>query len=536
MIETHKSEKQPTIRVELSEQSILFSDRLDELMRHLEQLTIEKTMINDLIAFSRSLLADFHNLFIKKRKDPLLSTDLFISLTDRLTLKQVLHPNTQPEGSELNSELRSDTAALLIIYSRLSSEQNQLNNSLNQYTDIDQIIKSFNNELSILIMLPLANLHLKLIDIDLGYDYLSRDVVHSARMQLFQLFVAFLIWVLLNKIPKWLVKFQRFFVKEHLNNPKLRFYIRLLRLLQYNAPWAIALTLFTYCHQLAPNVLREWVLIYDLSAIMAFYLILMGLTGWSINNTYRQAHLFISKTRQLRVDLKVVRFSQYITLLSIFYIIIHNITPSGIASLSYQVVLMFFLWFLLYRLIEAFYSEFQTHLSKKVSSKVIQSYHSDQHPFFKHLLVPPTFIGLQISDLLGVLHLQMLKTERYQTLSARFLKLRLEKSGGASPTHNTRSGEGDILYESWFLNRQLIQESRDLQITSPNLNELNLIINEWVTGAQEENNLAIIGECGCGKSILVKQWHEQWEQTKAHYITIPEKIVSEDALFNWVFR
>ena len=253
----------------------------------------------------------------------------------------------------------------------------------------------------------------------------------------------------------------------------------------------------------------------------------------AISNTNSQAHLFVLRSKQLNIRQQCHRFALYTTLASVLYIILETLLKGGIICTIYQFVLIITIWVFSYRTISEFQSEFTTHLSKRVSEQSIERFQNLQKPFIKGFINPAVFIGLQLIDIVRAIHNKLLRIERYQMLTAKFLKIRLEQSQ-SNTTEPEQEEQDDTHYENWFLSKELINAKPNLLVQSPWLQDMTQNISDWLEGKQDENDLALIGENGIGKSTLLNQWLEQWDKSRTVYIKTPAKTLKEHDIFKLV--
>ncbi|PIE41177.1 MAG: hypothetical protein CSA49_04530, partial [Gammaproteobacteria bacterium] len=363
--------------------------------------------------------------------------------------------------------------------------------------------------------------------------YLSQTLYQSATNLAMQLLLLIIFCLFLKRIPGWIYALQQRMVRHHLNKKTSRIAISLLRFFQPNAQWLSAVLLYYYLHYQLKTSDNDWLLVYNVVAIAAFYLLVKTLALGAISNTNSRAHLFVLKSKQLDIKQQCHRFALYTTFASVFYIILQIILKGGIICTAYLIILILTIWLLGYRTINAFQSEFATHLSKRVSEQFISRFEKLQKPLIKPLVNPAIFIGLQLLDIIRAAHIQLLRLERYQTLTAKFLKIRLEQSQSNTPEPEQEE-QDDIHYENWFLNSNVLETRPNLLAQSPWLGDINQNAGDWLEGKQDENDLALIGENGIGKSTLLKQWLKQWDKSKTVYIKTPEKTLRANELLKLI--
>ena len=326
-------------------------------------------------------------------------------------------------------------------------------------------------------------------------------------------------------------------VKNYLNWRSARPLISLIRLIQPNASWLFAVLLYSYLDSLNDADFRDVVILYDFTAIIAFYLFINTLASWAISNTNAQAHLFVLRSKQQAIAHHCKRFGFFITLISVLYIILISILSGGIFCSIYKLAIVVIIWIFSYRLIHQFHNEFNTHLSKRISSQWLNRFEKLQSSPIKAIENPAVFVLLQLMDLTMALHNRLMRLESYQSATAKFLKIRLEQSQQiASEPQEKEQQQDDTHYENWFLNRSLIEAKPNLLVLNNHIKEVNKYATEWLNDVQEENDLVLIGESGIGKSTLIKQWLQQWENCKTVYISVPEKTISESAIFELIQR
>lgn len=546
-----ETRQNPKERALLSE-SILSLDQQIEAVTAQQKLDQKRwAKLKRLRDFSQTLLIDYHLVYINAGNAGNANHSMtpFDTLVNGSTLRQLISlPTPQTSAANLSSqdvtlppanapdELTNDElanlAALFIIHSRIYSDKRaQLGWSVALPSGSGGILPALAHELKTLLTLPIANLHLKIALESNDYSYLSRNIFQSATNLLTQIIIAALLWWLIRRVHHGVHPLQRYLIKNHLSKRFSRFAIGLLRLVQPNAAWLTAFIFFSYLHNKPQEQLRDLLLLYDIVAILAFYLFVNTLTTSAITNTNSQAHLFVMKTRQETIARYCHHYALNVTLFSLFYIVLSSILQGGMITSLYIVALVVIVWLFTYQLIQHFESELDTHLSKRVSESLHQRYLQLKTPIIKRITLPLAFIALQIHDLINGIHNRLLHFESYQALTAKFLKIRLEQSQSQSEPVDKTTLE-DTHYESWFLNRDLPAEKPNLVMTSPWVKELNILCQEWLDEKQEENDLALIGECGVGKTTLIRQWSEQWQACKVINISIDEKIVTSEGIFN----
>lgn len=555
-----ETQENPKERASLSE-SILAIDRQTEAINS-QQKSDRKRLkkLTGMVAFSRALLIDYHLVYIDtgNLQNATNAMPPFIQLVGGSSLRQLLQ--IPPAGNDADAVVadsaadaasnsnatennppdlltgteRINLAALFIIHSRIYSDKRERLGLLAALPSGSMgFVAALEHELKTLLALPVANLHLKFAKTEQDYSYLSRNFFQSATNLLTQIIVALLLWAIVKRVREWVYSLQRYLVKNYLSKRFSRLAIGLLRTLQPNASWLTAFGFFSYLNQLEQDRLRDLILLYDVTAILTFYLFINTLTTWAIGNTNSQAHLFVMKSRQETIARYCHHFAFNVTLFSLFYIVLNSILHGGIITSLYAVALIVIIWLFTYNLIRHFASELDTHLSKRVSESTQNRFHQIQKPLLKQSLTPVVFIALQIRDLINAIHNQLLRLESYQAMTAKFLKIRLEQSQSATEPVDKGTQE-DTHYESWFLNRDLPIEKPALVMASPWVKELDKICHEWLEGKQEENDLALIGECGIGKSTLIRQWQDKWQDSKTLLLTVTEKTTTEDGIFNLV--
>ncbi|MDX1692317.1 MAG: AAA family ATPase [Ketobacteraceae bacterium] len=548
-----QTQQDPKERASLSETILALDQKLEAIARTQRKDQRQKQKLERLLALSRGLLIDYHLVYIDSGnvRSAVHGIRPFNSLVNSTTLKQLLTPSGEAAPEEaaaegesrpaqakplatLGSREQANLAALLIISSRIYSEKRDLLGvmAIRPGSNVS-FAETLSLEFKTLLALPSANLHLKFTEQENDYSYLSRNFFQSATHLLTQIIVAVLLWAYLKRVRNWVYSLQRYLVKNHLGKRFSRFMIGVLRILQPNAAWLSAVAFFYYLNQREQDELRDLILLYDITAIMAFYLFVNTLITWAISNTNSQAHLFVTKSRQDTIASYCHHYAFYVTLFSLVYIVLNNILHGGIITVLYALALIVIIWQFTYRLIQHFSGELDTHLSKRVSETTHQRYKNVKLGFVRQGLVPVTFFALQFRDLVTGIHNRLLNIESYHALTAKFLKIRLEQSQTSNDS-GEKPAQEDIHYESWFLNRDLPAEKPQLLLKSRWIKDINTMVLEWMEQKQEENDLALIGECGIGKTILINQWLDQWESCKAVNIVVPEKTTNEDDIFNLI--
>ena len=548
--ETRQSPKE---RATLSESILSLDQQIEAIatQQKLDQKRLKK--LTRMLEFSRALLIDYHLIYIDagNAHNAAHGIEPFNRLVNGSNLQQLLaqqerNPQAADEAiessptahaatpDELTTDELANLAALFIIQSRIYSDRrDQLGWSVAFSSGTGGISQALEHELKTLLTLPIANLHLKFARESNDYSYLSRNIFQSATNLITQIIIAMLLWWLIRRVHQWIHSLQRHLIKHHLTKRFSRFGIGLLRLVQPNAAWLTAFAFFIYLHNKPQEQLRDLLLLYDVVAILAFYLFVNTLTTSAISNTNSQAHLFVMKSRQQTIAKYCHHYALTVTLFSLFYIVLNSILQGGMITSLYIVGLLVVVWFLTFHLIAHFESELDTHLSKRVSEALHARYLGLKNPISKHLILPPVFIALQLHDLINGIHNRLLRFESYQALTAKFLKIRLEQSQSVSEPADKTTLE-DTHYESWFLNRDLPIEKPALVIASPWIKELNTLCQEWLEEKQEENDLALIGECGIGKSTLIRQWSEQWDACNIVKLPITEKVITAEGIFTLI--
>ena len=536
-----ETQENPKERATLSESILALDRQIEAINGQQKQEQKRRNKLTGLVSFARALLVDYHLVYINTGNLHNAGHAMapFIELVGSSNLRQLLKAAGSDAGDTATPDRLTDNdlvnlAALFIIHSRIYSDKRE---SLGLLAALPSgsmdFVSALEHELKTLLALPIANLHLKFAATDKDYSYLSRNFFQSATNLLTQVIIAVLLWLVLKRVREWIYSLQRHLIKNYLSKRFSRFIIGVLRILQPNAAWLLALFFFWYLSSLEQDRLRDLILLYDITAILTFYLFINTLTTWAISNTNSQAHLFVMKSRQDTIARYCHHYAFNITLFSLFYIVLSSILHGGIITSLYALGLIIIIWLFTYHLIKHFASELDTHLSKRVSEATQKRFHQIQKPLLKQCLIPPLFIALQIRDLINGVHNRLLRLESYQAMTARFLKIRLEQSqSSAEPAE--KATQEDTHYESWFLNRDLPVEKPNLVMTSPLVKDLNKICQEWLEDKQEENDLALIGECGIGKTTLLRQWQSQWEDCKTILLTVSEKTTTEDGIFNLV--
>lgn len=529
-----KTQQDPKARATLSENILNLDKEREKLLKRQERSTKAARFTEQNLALSSGLLQTFHLTFFNQSAANRSTIQAFTSLVTRQTLQRLIW-RTQDKFL-FTPESLSDLAALFIIHSRIFKQQRDQGYGSGFIADgFADIQFNSQHEFKTLLALPAANLHLKLTNQPNNYAYLSRNIAKSATSFASQLVIIALLVLFLKRIPLWVNAWQRFVVKHYLAKKFARLGIAILRILQPNAAWLSAMLFYLYLQQLDRDTLRDLILLYDVTAIIAFYLLVNTLTVWAIGNTNNNAHLFVLRSKQQLIASHCHRYALYITAAILGYIILNHVLNGGIICNGYFLLLIFMIWLFSYHLIKRFEPEFETHLSKRFSDQTLARIKRIEKPVIKQAVLPWIFLYLQLNDFVTNLHQRLLHFERYQALTAKFLKIRLEQSQ-ASTEATEKPSQDDVHYESWFLNRDLIHDQPGLIIHSPWVKEIDKVAGEWFEDKHEENDLVLIGECGIGKSILIKQWIEHWDKCTTIYLKIPEKTTTADALFSLVME
>lgn len=527
-----KTQQDPELRAALSQEITEIDKTLQQIKGQLETELGHLKSTNSKLNFTQALLIDYYQVYIKQNFDAQKALPHFSRLATAKTINNLL--KSSPQSAESSHLI--DLSALFIIHSRIYGHQRKHSHWQDQIPLApDAFLSRLDHELKTIAILPFANLHLKLYNTTSHHQYLSKTFYQSAANLLTQIIIGFLMWHFIKRVPEWVHQWQRRLIQNHLTKRFSRWTIGFLRILQPNAAWLSAIGFYYYLDSLKEETLRDLIILYELSAVAAFYLLINTLATWTIGNTNSRAHLFVLRSKQLTIAHHCHRYAMYITLISVLYIILANILNGGIICTIYQFAIIAALWLFSYHLINQFQDEFQTHLSKRVSEQTLNKFVSLQRPFIKAFLNPAVFTALQFYDLIIGIHNRLLRLESYQTLTAKFLKIRLEQSQTVTEPV-AKDSQDDIHYESWFFNKDLIETQSGIMLHSPWIKEINQFANTWLEGKQDENDLALIGEYGIGKTTLIKQWLKQWEGCKTAYIKIPPKTCTEEGIFKAVCK
>ncbi|MCG8673152.1 MAG: AAA family ATPase [Pseudomonadales bacterium] len=529
-----KAQQEPEARTALFENISATNERLQLLASTADADNTKLEAIKPLQAFTKALLVDYHR-FYKLENNKARSHQaqpLFSHLTAPRQLSELIQVSAS--NGLIDHEYQTVLAALIIIHGRLYLQPRQQEAVAEVLIKpYKQLIDDLRHEIQTLVALPVANLHFKLQPQNTEHQYLSRTLFQSATNLAIQLIAVLMFWVFLKRVPLWVNSWQQHLVRNHLSKRHVRQLIALLRLLQPNAAWLFAILFYYYLDAVSEETLRDWVILYDVTAIIAFYLLINTLATWAINNTNSQAHLFVLRSKQLNIAHHCHRFAFYITLSAVLYIILNSLLRGGIICTIYFAVLLVIIWLFSYRLITHFQQELITHLSKRVSEQNLNNFTRLQRPIIKIFVNPVIFIGLQFYDLVIASHNWLLRIEGYQTLTAKFLKIRLEQSQAIADSQEKET-QDDTHYESWFLKKELIEAKPNLLMKSPWINDITQRVEEWLEGKYEENDLALVGDNGVGKSTLLKQFLDSWDKSKQAYIKIPSKTTRGDEVFRLV--
>ncbi|MCG8317687.1 MAG: AAA family ATPase [Pseudomonadales bacterium] len=533
-----KTQLDPQIRAELSDKMTEVDNQRQAINARQNNIEIQHANNQVLLTFTSALLIDHWQFYIAQNYTAGKAFNIFRDLlawNKARDLRFFLNPD-RAKKLGYDKTYIEDFASLIIISSRIYSKQRRHTSITHLFSENSfGFGEHLDFELKTLIALPFANIYLKLHSDNPETGYLSRSLSQSAANLVTQLIGILAFWVFLKRIPGWVNSSQRFLVKNYLSWRSARPLIGLMRLLQPNAAWLFAVGFYSYLDSLNDADFRDVVILYDFTAIIAFYLFVNTLASWAISNTNAQAHLFVLRSKQQAIAHHCKRFGIFVTLISILYIVLISILSGGIFCSLYKLAIVVFIWIFSYRLINQFHAEFNTHLSKRISSDWLGRFEKLQESAFKSIANPAIFVLLQLMDLTMALHNRLMRLESYQSATAKFLKIRLEQSQQiSSETQEKEPQQDDTHYENWFLNRALIEAKPNLLIQNNHITEINKFTTEWLKDVQEENDLALIGESGVGKSTLIKQWLQQWESCKTIYLSIPEKTITETAIFKLI--
>ena len=517
-------------RVALTNAITVLNLEQETLIQEIASSTKIKTKNANLLSLAQVLLRDFYRFNIESNYQESETHRIFQSITSYGQLKKLLFFQ-KTDVQEIDEQALADYASLILLTNRIYGVKRQNNHFASIFTSpLSETASRIQFEFESLLALPFAHLHLKLTNRNAEPNFLSRTLSQSLLQLIIQFLVIFVFWKLLNHLPGWLSSWQRGLIRNHLSKAYSRHLIGLLRILQPNAPWLMAVIFFGFLETLDRTTLGNWLVLYNITAIFAIYLFIRTLATWPISNTMGRTQVFVTQARQTQVHKDSTHYASLITVLSILDIVLKSILNGGLIYSIYSVLIILGIWYFSFHLIAKYEKEFVKHLSMQFSDAKMALFARANKPVVKTIIYPVLFIVLQGLDIISGIHMRLLRIEKYQTLSAKFLKMRLEQT---QPTE-TEAVENDIDYENYFNSPSLMEENPKLLVKTPWLASLNETIESWLTEKQDENDLVVIGATGVGKTTLAKQWLAQWDQCRTVFIDLKDKIVTEKGIFSLV--
>lgn len=499
----------------------------ESLIRASSLATRHKTKNVNLLGLAQALLRDFYLFNLENRYQESETHRVFQNITSYGQLKKLL-VFQQESLSDEDQKALTDYASLILLTNRIYGIKRQSTHFISIFkSPIAETISKIQFEFESLMALPFAHMHLKLISGSTDANYLSKTFTQSLIQLAIQIIASIVFWKLLNQLPVWLGRWQRSVIKNHLSKTYSRHIIALLRMLQPNASWLMAVAFYAYLENLDRATQGNWLVLYNVTAIIALYLFIKTLATWPISNTVGRTQVFVTQARQTQVNKDSTHFASLITVLSFLDILLKSILNGGFIYSAYSALVVLGIWYFSYHLISKYEKEFTKHVSMQFSDAKMALFTRMQQTIAKVLMYPVIFVVLQGRDIISGIHLRLMRIEKYQMLSAKFLKMRLEQTQPTEP----EAFDSDIDYDNYFNTKSILEKYPKLLVKTPWLESLNESIGNWHTEKQDENDLALIGATGVGKTTLAKQWQAQWDQCKTVFIDLADKITTEKEIF-----
>lgn len=145
------------------------------------------------------------------------------------------------------------------------------------------------------------------------------------------------------------------------------------------------------------------------------------------------------------------------------------------------------------------------------------------------LLAPPLAVVTLLGSFLNFVHAELMRIDGYRRLVLRSVRLRL----AAEAVGEQRPGEEhhralSAAYLAGF--RRPAERQGDLDAALPATTRLAALIDDWASGASEENSAAVVGDPGMGKSNVLDALARQHEQLRVCRLTPDVRLTRGDAL------
>lgn len=325
--------------------------------------------------------------------------------------------------------------------------------------------------------------------------------------------------------PRHLSSLQQKLITQFPDGMPARVITALFWIIKPNAAWLVVLTGSAICLYL---VQEEWYILSWVGPLGMLYASVRAVRialEWLMSRSYTRYGQFISSpiADQLSQDVQYASWFLVVAWLSRWLVLA---TGGGYSYFLTIVLNAVIIWWVLQWLLQRHADSIARFLLASAHRKPKTA--ADLQAALRwsvRLFWPLLFVIAHLYDLLLRLNQHLMIFDSYRTLSVKLLRMRLEAIEEERDSEEEEPDAPDQNYSDWLL-REL--RSSDAIIEAADNSYLLTPIRQWFAERSDDNVLLVVGDQGSGKTTLVKQLSQIWQETPVTYMPIPPKTLAPD--------
>lgn len=306
-----------------------------------------------------------------------------------------------------------------------------------------------------------------------------------------------------------------------------------LRLLRANARWLTMAVASALIALVLPSI--SWLIFfYPLAIIYIAFNFIWIVSEWSIERLYDRMRVPVALTIEEKSAQQTRTMARQIVVTWLVIFLTRGLFGDACLALLVKSIGVGCIWYFLFALLSKHQDVLVQLAEKRFSEKIYAVCRRLLESWLVFLALPIVFVFVQVNEVLVVWHRLMLKNEHYQKLSAKLLRIKLDRAVEEEPDQEEDAASQEFLsgtaYERWF-SAEPPGSIEKLWVENANLKSVTDLLASWLKGGEDENALILSGDQGAGKSTLVKQLAAQWDACELKTVSLGSKVLSEEAAF-----